>query len=141
MKETKEPLAKFQAKVNKDGRVTIPRPILETLGLKQNDYVKVLLRKIEISGKTITVTAQAVLAVKIGKYGAITLPKKLIKEFELKENEAVEVIILDYYKFDELVSEKGKELLSRLQSRNNYKVLPTDTSYISEIGIRYKYLF
>ncbi|HHI00542.1 MAG TPA: AbrB family transcriptional regulator, partial [Thermococcus litoralis] len=43
MKESKEPLAKFQAKVNKDGRITIPRPILETFGLKQNDYVKVLI--------------------------------------------------------------------------------------------------
>jgi len=141
MKETKEPLAKFQAKVNKDGRITIPRPILETFGLKQNDYVKVLIRKIEISDKTITVTAQAVLAVKIGKYGAITLPKKLMREFELKENEPVEVIILDYYKFEELVSEKGKELLSRLQSRNNYKILPTDSSYLNEIGVTYKYLF
>ena len=141
MKETKESLAKFQAKVNKDGRVSIPRPILETLGLKQNDYVKVLLRKIEISDKTITVTAQAVLAVKIGRNGAITLPKKLMREFEIKENEPVEIVILDYYKFEELVSEKGKELLSRLQSRNNYKVLPTDTSYLNEIGIRYRYLF
>ena len=141
MKESREPLAKFQAKVNKDGRITIPRPILETFGLKQNDYVKVLIRKIEISDKTITVTAQAVLAVKIGKYGAITLPKKLMREFELKENEPVEVVILDYYKFEELVSEKGRELLSRLQSRNNYKVLPTDTSYLNEIGIRYRYLF
>ncbi|WP_297555876.1 AbrB/MazE/SpoVT family DNA-binding domain-containing protein, partial [Thermococcus sp.] len=126
--------------VNKDGRITIPRPILETFGLKQNDYVKVLIRKIEISDKTIAVTAQAVLAVKIGRYGAITLPKKLIREFEIKENEPVEVVILDYYKFEELVSEKGRELLSRLQSRNNYKVLPTDTSYLNEIGIRYREL-
>ncbi len=141
MKETKEPLAKFQAKVNKDGRVTIPRPILETLGLKQNDYVKILLRKIEISDKIITVTAQAVLAVKIGRNGAITIPKRLMRELELKENMSVEIIILDYYKFEELVSEKGKELLTRLQSRNNYKLLSPDSSYISEIGIRYKYLF
>jgi len=141
MKETKEPLAKFQAKVNKDGRITIPRPILETFGLKQNDYVKVLIRKIEISDKTIAVTAQAVLAVKIGRNGAITLPKKLMREFEIKENEPVEVVILDYYKFEELVSEKGRELLSRLQSRNNYKVLPTDMSYLNEIGVRYRYLF
>lgn len=140
MKEAKEPLAKFQAKVNKDGRVTIPRPILETLGLKQNDYVKVLLRKIEISDKTITVTAQAVLAVKIGRNGAITLPKKLMREFKIKENEPVEIVILDYYKFEELVSEKGRELLSRLQARNNYKVLPTDTSYLNEIGVRYREL-
>ena len=138
MKEAKEPLAKFQAKVNKDGRITIPRPILETFRLKQNDYVKVLIRKIEISDKTITVTAQAVLAVKIGRNGAIALPKKLMREFELKENEPVEVIILDYYKFEELVSEKGKELLSRLQARNNYKVLPTDSSYLNEIGVKYK---
>ena len=141
MKETKEPLAKFQAKVNKDGRITIPRPILETFGLKQNDYVKVLIRKIEISDKTLTVIAQAVLAVKIGKYGAITLPKRLMRELELKENEPVEVMILDYYKFEELVSEKGMELLSRLQARNNYKVLPTNTSYLNEIGIKYRYLF
>ena len=141
MKESREPLAKFQAKVNKDGRITIPRPILETFGLKQNDYVKVLIRKIEISDKTIAVTAQAVLAVKIGRNGAITLPKKLMREFDIKDNEPVEVVILDYYKFEELVSEKGRELLSRLQSRNNYKVLPTDTSYLNEIGVRYRYLF
>lgn len=138
MKETKEPLAKFQATVNKDGRITIPRPILEAFGLRQNDYVKVLIRKIEISDKTIVVTAQALLAVKIGRNGAIALPKKLMREFELKENEPVEVVILDYYKFEELVSEKGRELLSRLQARNNYKVLPTDTSYLNEIGIGYK---
>jgi bifunctional DNA-binding transcriptional regulator/antitoxin component of YhaV-PrlF toxin-antitoxin module len=141
MKETKEPLAKFQARVNKDNRVTIPRPILEAFGLKQNDYVKVLIRKIEISDKTVTVIAQALLAVKIGKYGAITLPKKLVKEFELKENESIEVIILEYYKFEELVSEKGRELLSKLLSRNNYWILPADSQYLSEIGIKYKYLF
>lgn len=48
---------------------------------------------------------------KIGKYGVIIFLKKFVKEFELRENELVEVIILDYYKFEELVSEKGKEFL------------------------------
>lgn len=137
MKETKEPLAKFQAKVNKDGRVTIPRPILDTLKLKQNDYVKVLVRKIEMQDKVIKVLSQALLTVKIGRNGAIALPKSLIREFELRENEPIEILILDYYKLEELVSDKGKELLTKLQSRSNYKVMPTDTSYLNEIGVKY----
>ncbi|MFA4700153.1 AbrB/MazE/SpoVT family DNA-binding domain-containing protein [Pyrococcus kukulkanii] len=138
--ETIEPIAKFQGRINKDGRVTIPKQILNSFGIKQNDYVKVIVRKIEIVEKTITVLAQALLVVKIGKYGAITIPRKLIREMGLNESTQLEIILLDFYKFDELVSEKGKKLLLSLQSQANYRILPLDATYTQEIGVRYRYL-
>lgn len=113
-----EPLAKFHAKLDKEGRVVIPKAIRDALGLDKNDYVEVIVRKIKIdkAKRQIIVLRQAYLITRIGTKGLIFLPADLKKQFELHERDIVEVVLYGFHKFDELVSEKGKQLLDKVQS-------------------------
>jgi len=118
MKEAKEPLAKFQAKVNKDGRVSIPKQIKDVLGFESDDYLKVIIRKIKATKEEgiIYVYSQAFVVLRVGIRGYIVIPQKIRRDLDLKPNESVEIVILDYYPST------------------------TDSSYIGEIGIRYREL-
>jgi AbrB family looped-hinge helix DNA binding protein len=99
MKETKEPLAKFQARVNKDGRVSIPKQIKDVLGFEADDYLKVIIRKINAAKEEgiIYVYGQAFLVLRVGIRGYIVIPQKIRRDLGLKPNESVEIVILDYY--------------------------------------------
>ncbi|WP_297555873.1 AbrB/MazE/SpoVT family DNA-binding domain-containing protein [Thermococcus sp.] len=118
MKESKEPLAKFQAKMNKDGRVSLPKQIKDVLGLESDDYLKVIIRKIkaEKSEGIIYVYGQEFAILRVGIRGYVVIPQKVRRDLNLKPNDSVEIVILDYYPST------------------------TDSSYISEIGIKYREL-
>ncbi len=122
MKETKEPLAKFHARLDKEGRVAIPKTIREALDIDKNDYVEIIIRKIKIDPETATIKVlrQGYLITRVGTRGLIFLPSDLKKDFELHEKDIVEVLLLGYHKFDELVSEKGKQLLSKVQTSGRW---------------------
>jgi len=118
VKESKEPLAKFQAKMNKDGRVSLPKQIKDVLGLESDDYLKVIIRKIkaEKSEGIIYVYGQEFAILRVGIRGYVVIPQKVRRDLNLKPNDSVEIVILDYYPST------------------------TDSSYISEIGIKYREL-
>lgn len=120
-----EPLAKFHARLDKEGRVAIPKAIRDALGLDKNDYVEVIIRKIKIdrAKRQIIVLRQAYLITRIGTKGLIFLPADLKKQFELHERDIVEVVLYGFHKFDELVSEKGKQLLDKVQSVGKWSEL------------------
>lgn len=99
MKESKEPLAKFQAKMNKDGRVSLPKQIKDVLGLESDDYLKVIIRKIkaEKSEGIIYVYGQEFAILRVGIRGYVVIPQKVRRDLNLKPNDSVEIVILDYY--------------------------------------------
>ena len=99
MKESREPLAKFQAKMNKDGRVSLPKQIKDVLGLESDDYLKVIVRKIkaEKDEGIIYVYGQEFAILRVGIRGYIVIPQKVRRQLELKPNDSVEIVILDYY--------------------------------------------
>lgn len=144
MKETKEPLAKFHARLDKEGRVAIPKTIREALNINKNDYVEVIVRKIEIDPETATIKVlkQGYLITRVGTRGLIFLPADLKKEFELHEKDIVEVLLLGYHKFDELVSEKGKQLLSKVQTSGKWlEIKPGELIPEDKIMKHFTYIF
>ena len=99
MKETKEPLAKFQAKMNKDGRVSLPKQIKDVLGFEPDDYLKVIVRKIRTDKEegVIYVYGQEFAILRVGIRGYVVIPQKVRKQLELRPNDSVEIVVLDYY--------------------------------------------
>lgn len=124
-REIIEPLAKFHARLDKEGRVAIPKAIRDALELNKNDYVEVIIRKIEIdrTKRQIIVLRQAYLITRIGAKGLIFLPSDLKKQFDLHEKDIVEIVLYGFHKFDELVSKKGKQLLNKVQSVGKWSEL------------------
>ena len=123
MKETKEPLAKFQAKVNKDGRVSIPKQIKDVLGFESDDYLKVIIRKINAAKEEgiIYVYGQAFVVLRVGIRGYIVIPQKIRRDLGLKPNESVEIVILDYYS-----STTDPQELEKLSSSTRFRYLFLD---------------
>jgi len=126
-----EPLAKFHARLDKEGRVAIPKAIRDAIGLDKNDYVEVIIRKIKIdrANRQIIVLRQAYLITRIGAKGLIFLPSDLKKQFDLHEKDIVEVVLYGFHKFDELVSEKGKQLLDKVQSVGKWSELKPEDKF------------
>lgn len=120
-----EPLAKFHARLDKEGRVAIPKAIRDAFGLNKNDYVEVIIRKIEVdlNKKQVKVLRQAYLITRMGAKGLIFIPSDLKRQFDLHEKDIVEIILYGFHKFDELVSEKGKHLLNKMQSAGKWSEL------------------
>ena len=123
MKEAKEPLAKFQAKVNKDGRVSIPKQIKDVLGFESDDYLKVIIRKINAAKEEgiIYVHGQAFVVLRVGIRGYIVIPQKIRRDLGLKPNESVEIVILDYYP-----STTDPQELEKLSSSTRFRYLFLD---------------
>ena len=144
MKESREPLAKFHAKLDKEGRVAIPKAIREALNIDKNDYVEVLVRKIEIHQETTTIKVlrQGYLITRVGAKGLIFLPADLKRDFDLHEKDIVEILLLGYHKFDELVSEKGKKLLSKVHTSGKWvEVKPEELIPEDKIMKHFTYVF
>lgn len=100
MKESKEPLAKFHARLDKDGRLVIPRYIRDTLKIERGDYVKLIVRKIKIDfqDKTIFVKSQKQIISKIGRKGTAYIPNEIRRDLNIEPNELVEIVLLDIFK-------------------------------------------
>ncbi len=139
-----KPLAKFHARLDKEGRVAIPKAIRDALDLDKNDYVEVIIRKIEIDRvkRQIIVLRQAYLITRIGAKGLIFLPADLKKQFDLYERDIVEVVLYGFHKFDELVSEKGKLLMTKMQSVGKWSELTPDEQIPESLDMEhYTYVF
>jgi len=120
MKEAKEPLAKFQAKMNKDGRVSLPKQIKDVLGFESDDYLKVIIRKIQAEKDegVIYVYGQAFVILRVGIRGYIVIPQKVRRDLNLEPNDSVEIVILDYYP-----STTDSQDLEKLSSSTRFRYL------------------
>ncbi|WP_297090880.1 AbrB/MazE/SpoVT family DNA-binding domain-containing protein [Thermococcus sp.] len=139
-----EPLAKFHARLDKEGRIAVPKAIRDALNLAKNDYIEVVIRKVEIdhTKREIRILRQAYLITRLGAKGLIFLPSELKKQFDLKEKDIVEVVLYGFHKFDELVSEKGKLLMTKMQSVGRWSELTPDEQIPESLDMEhYTYVF
>jgi len=143
MKETKEPLAKFHARLDPKGRVLIPKGDREILGIEGNDYVEALIRKIEVNNesKVVQILGSAFIIAKVGVRGYIVVPTNARVELNLSYGDVVEVLILAIHKFDKLISPQGRELMKRIQAFSQAKIIAPDEEYDLLKQLGYSYLF
>ena len=143
MAETTEPLAKFHARLDPKGRVLIPKSDREILGIESNDYVEVIIRKIQVDHDSmkISVLDRAFLIAKVGARGYFIIPTETRHLLNLDYGDIVEVFLLTFHKFDELISEKGKSLLSRIQTYSHSKIISAEEEKIMLNNSSHSYLF
>ena len=87
-----EPLAKFHVKVHSQYRVTFPKETRQAFGIREGDYVVLILRKIH--GQPPTAIRRAVLFLKISRNGVMVLPKELTTSFEIEVGEIIEILLI-----------------------------------------------
>lgn len=122
MKETKEPLAKFHASINAKGQIVIPKKDREFLGLDKDDVVEVIVRKVLKSDSKLVITGVAYIIAKLSSKGLITIPQEVRESLDITQDSIIEVLLVGFHKFDDLISPKGKSLLSKL-TRKPFRIL------------------
>ena len=102
MKEAKEPLAKFHARLDYEGRIVIPKYIRDALDIVPNDYIQLTIRKVIIDSenKIIYLLDEVQFVGQLQRRGSVRIPIKLRKQLELSAEDLVEVLIWDFYKPD-----------------------------------------
>ncbi|AEC51597.1 putative protein Predicted transcription regulator, SpoVT/AbrB family [Pyrococcus sp. NA2] len=103
MQEAIEPLAKFHAKVDKSGRVIIPKYIRDIYEINQGDFVVMIVRKVRIDKKDrkVYVLRQVKFSAKVNERGVVVVPKQLREHLDIKPGDLLEVLLMDHYKSNE----------------------------------------
>jgi len=98
-----EPLAKFHARVDVNGRILIPKYIRDTYGINPGDFVFLLVRIIQIDkeSRKVYVLNQFKFSAKINARGLVVIPKHFRDQYDLKPETLVEVLLLDHHKPNE----------------------------------------
>jgi len=125
VKESKEPLAKFHASINAKGQIVIPKKDREFLGLDKDDVVEVIVRKVLKSESKLVITGVAYVMAKLSSKGLITIPQEVREELGITQDSIIEVLLVGFHKFDDLVSPKGKSLLSKL-THKPFRIITAD---------------
>ena len=119
-----EPLAKFHASINAKGQIVVPKKDREFFGLDKDDVVEVIVRKVLKSDPKLRITGVAYIIAKLSSKGLITIPQEVREELGITQDSIIEVLLVGFHKFDELISPKGKSLLSKL-ARKPFKIITT----------------
>ena len=101
MTEIAEPLAKFHARLDVSGRVTIPRHIRSVFRIHQNDYIKATIRRVnvDLGLKVIYVLGEEKdIIMRVGRAGMITIPQEVKEKLQLEPGDLVEVLLLNVFK-------------------------------------------
>ncbi len=119
MKETKEPLAKFHAKVTRGGQFTFPLWTRLYHNLDVGDYVELIIRVKQGDG-----VSRGMFVAKVVDKGNITIPKGLRDQMGIKKDSIVEVLVIKAYRLKDLFGDRS-ELIKQL-SLTKYKLLTKD---------------
>ena len=96
-----EPLAKFHARLDRDGRVTIPRHVRAVFHINKDDYIKATIRRVhvDLDLKTIFILGEdSGVIMRVGRGGMVTIPQKIREELQLDPGDLVEIIIENVFK-------------------------------------------
>jgi len=119
MTEIAEPLAKFQSRLRPQGRVMIPVYIREYFGIKDGDFVVVIIR---IPDESRNIVGRVFAITKVYDRGVITIPKKIRDKFNLQPGSFVEILLIDYILISSVVERKFN-----LQPTTKYEIIDRDT--------------
>lgn len=121
-----EPLAKFHASINIKGQLVVPAKDREIFGLNKGDYLEIIVRSFKVVDRKLKILKRAYIVVRLSSKGLITIPEKVRKELNISPGDTVEILIVGYHKFDELVSEKGKQMLKLLQGNSHTQIISSE---------------
>jgi AbrB family looped-hinge helix DNA binding protein len=98
-----EPLAKFHARLDVEGRIVVPKYVRDALGISPQDYLQISIRKVLIDSenKIIYILDEVQFVEQLQRRGSVRIPHKIRKSLELEPEDLVEVLIWDFYKPDE----------------------------------------
>ena len=116
MKEAKEPLAKFHAKVTRGGQFTFPLWTRIYHDLDVGDYVELIIRV-----KKGTEIKRGMFIARLVDKGNITIPKGLRKEMGIERDTITEILVIKAYRIKELFGDRS-DLIKQL-SLSKYKLL------------------
>ena len=114
MKETKEPLAKFHAKITRGGQFTFPYYTREYYDLSIGDFVEFIVRAKDVDLRGLFIA-------RLGDKGAITIPKEIRQELSIKQGDIVELIVVKVYRLKDILGDRIK-VLEDLVARG-YKII------------------
>ena len=104
-REIVEPLAKFHALITTKGRFTIPKETRRVFGIKEGDYLELIIRKLDPQTKK--PTKRAIIIVRLNVTGQGVVPAELIRKMNIKLKEDIlEVLLVRFFKPEEVL--KGK---------------------------------
>ena len=126
MTEIAEPLAKFHASINIKGQLVVPAKDREIFNLHRGDLLEIIVRSFEVIDGKIKILKRVYLVVRLSSKGLITIPEEVRKELNLSPGDNVEILLVGYHKFEELVSEKGKELLKFFQGESHRQFISSE---------------
>jgi len=112
-----EPLAKFHAETDTQGRFYLPKATCKRYNIHINDYVELLVRFFDESN---SITFRAHVFVRVASNRLIHLPKAL-REQANGDRRLIEVLLIAHYTPNDLLSPIGKTVLSLFKSK--YRVL------------------
>ena len=116
MSNTKEPLAKFHAKVTRGGQFTFPLWTRVYHELDVGDYVELVIRVKR--GEDIL---RGLFVARLVDKGNITIPKGLRDEMGIKKDTVIEVLVVRAYRLKDLLGDRS-EIIKQL-SLSKYKLL------------------
>ncbi|ASJ13377.1 hypothetical protein [Thermococcus thioreducens] len=108
-----EPLAKFHAETDTQGRFYFPKATAKRYSIEVNDYVDLIVRVIDQSG---SVSHRARILVRVSSNRLIHIPRAFYK-MAGGPKMLVEVILIGHYTADDLLSPTGKKLISLFKNK------------------------
>jgi|GEM_PF-1963326 AbrB family looped-hinge helix DNA binding protein len=120
-----EPLAKFHSSINIKGQLVVPAKDREIFGLNKGDYLEIIVRSFKVVDGKLKILKRAYVVVRLSSKGLITIPEEVRKELNISPGDTVEILIVGYHKFEELVSERGKQLLDNFTHVFDHSILTT----------------
>jgi bifunctional DNA-binding transcriptional regulator/antitoxin component of YhaV-PrlF toxin-antitoxin module len=115
-----EPLAKFHAETDTQGRFYLPKATAKRFGININDYVDLIVRVINQKGE---VSHRIHILARVSSNRLIHLPKGFYTQAGGPKM-LIEVILIRWYTADDLLSPTGKQLISLF--KNKYQLLSAE---------------
>lgn len=123
-----EPLAKFHAETDTQGRFYFPKATAKRYSIKVNDYVDLIVRVIDQSG---SVSHRARVLVRVSSNRLIHIPKAFYTVAGGPKM-LIEVILIGHYTADDLLSPTGKKLVSLFKHKFQPISVEEETNLLQE---------
>lgn len=98
----------------------------EVFGLKRGDILEIIVRSFDVINGKIHIKKRAYILVRLSSKGLITIPEEVRRELGISPGDTVEVLLVGFHKFDELVTEKGKQIAKLIQANTHMRLITSE---------------